>query len=43
MAKTIERDEKNWLLLRKRKDWKKYRVKKIPIWNGQFRYVTLKD
>jgi len=28
---------------KKEKGLKKYRVKKIPIWNGQFRYVTLKD
>lgn len=38
MAKTIERDEKNWLLLRKRKDWKKFLVKRLPDW----RYITIK-
>lgn len=42
MATTLERDEKNWLLLRKRKDWKKFMVKKIPIGNWQFKYVTVK-
>lgn len=42
MAKTIERDEKNWLLLRERKDWKKFKVKKIPIGNWQFIYITVK-
>lgn len=39
---TIQRDNVNWLILRKTKSWKKILVKKIPIWNGQFKYVTIK-
>ena len=42
MAKTIQRDEKNWLLLRERNDGKKFMVKKIPIGNWKFIYVTMK-
>lgn len=43
MAETLKRDERNWLLLRKRKDWKKFIVKKIPIGNWQFKYITIKQ
>lgn len=38
MATTIQRDEKQWLLLRKTKKWKKFLVKKLPNW----KYVTVK-
>lgn len=38
MAETIQRDDKQWLLLRKTKSWKKYLVKRLP--NGK--YITIK-
>lgn len=42
MATTLQRDNNQWLLLRQTKDWKKFLVKRISLWNWLFKYVTLK-
>lgn len=39
---TISRDDNLGLLIRKTKKWKRLKVKRISLWDGKFKYVTIK-